>query len=286
VLRRIALVAVGGLVIAGGFQLSAARVRKHPAHKKPPAHKKASAHHHLIWHDEFNGAAGTPPNPAKWVLATGGGPNGELEYYTASPANASLDGRGDLAILALQQTTSLGGQQWQYTSARLETLGLFQFRYGRLEARIRIPAGMGLWPAFWMLGNNYPAVGWPTAGELDAMEMQGFAPKVLVATLHGPATWSATGFQINRFYHSVTPLNQGFHVYTLDWGPGKLVWSIDGHAYGTITRRALNPGEQWVFNRPYYILLNIAVGGYWPGVPNASTHFPATMLVDWVRVYS
>jgi beta-glucanase (GH16 family) len=217
-------------------------------------------------------------------VLTGSASNQELEDYTRARTNVSIDGHGHLAITARRQNTSAAGREWHYTSGKLETP--FAIKYGRIAARIKVPAGPGLWPAFWMLGANYAKVGWPDSGELDILEMQGSRPHRLVATVHGPATGSTTLFQVNRFYHSSAPLNDAFHVFAIDWTRNRIVWSIDGHPYGTISRRDLKPGQEWVFNRPYLLYLNLAVGGYWVGPPTARTHFPARMLVDWVRVYS
>jgi hypothetical protein len=246
--------------------------------------KRPSERNRMIWDAEFNRAAGR--RPTSWTLGVGGGPGQQLEYYTARGANASLDGRGHLEVRARRHPLVAHGHAYRYTSANLETLGRFQFKYGRVEARIDVPAGRGLWPAFFMLGADYPRVGWPDSGELDVMEIQGNNTKTLVATAHGPASYSAQGWQINAFFHSRVPLSDAFHVYGLDWSPNKIVWTIDGHEYGQMTRGELGAGEQWVFDRPFFLLLNLSVGGTWVGPPTSSTRFPATMRVDWVRVYS
>jgi beta-glucanase (GH16 family) len=246
-----------------------------------------NARYRLVWHDEFKGSAKTLPSRHNWRIIVGGAKfNHELEYYSDSPANVSLNGRGDLAITARRQHHAGRHRSWQYTSARLETLGRFHVRYGKIEARIKIPAGDGLWPTFWMLGTNYPRVGWPDSGELDMMEFRGQNPFELVATVHGPAaTHKKNGWQSNSFAQSKSPFSNSFHVYGVNWTRDQIVFTLDGVAFGTVVAGALLPRDRWVFNRPFYMLLNLAVGGYWVGPPTLRTTFPATMLVDWVRVW-
>jgi beta-glucanase (GH16 family) len=272
-LHRLAVGIVATSAAAGCFQLLPSEA----------ATITSGDHQRLLWHDEFNGRSGTVPNSSKWATIVGAARhNQELEYYSHSPANVSLNGRGALAITVRHQ--SRGGRQ--YTSGRLETLGRFHVQYGRIQARIRFPSGVGLWPAFYMLGTNYPRVGWPESGELDMMEFQGQRPTRLVGTIHGPTTDGATGWQKNAFAYSSRPFNQRFHVYGINWTRNKVVFTLDGKTYGTVTRSELHPGDRWVFNRPFFLVMDVAVGGYWVGPPNSTTRFPAKMLVDWVRVYS
>jgi beta-glucanase (GH16 family)/transcriptional regulator with XRE-family HTH domain len=240
----------------------------------------------LIWHDEFKGAAGAQPNPKMWQAVTGGNGwgNNELEYYTARASNVSLDGAGHLAITARRETyTDSSGLTRSYTSARIQTKGLFQSTYGRIEARIKLPAGDGLWPAFWALG---AAGSWPTAGEIDVMENIGSDPSKIYGSIHGPQAGSHGGYRLTAEEHSPVSLAAGFHTYGVDWSPKKIVFTLDGIPYATRTPASLSSSQGWVFNKPFYLLLNLAVGGTWPGSPKASTNFPVTMLVDWVRVYS
>jgi beta-glucanase (GH16 family) len=243
---------------------------------------------HLIWSDEFQGPAGTSPNPQNWNFDTGGGGwgNKELESYTSRPTNAELDGKGDLAITARAETyTGSDEITRHYTSARLQTLNKFQFQYGLAEARIQVPAGQGLLPAFWMLGDEaYESSGaWPGCGEIDAMEVLGSEPNVVNGTLHAP--WSFAPNGVGGTMESPTPLSAGFHVYGVEWAPERISFLLDGVAYKTITPSDLPPGAAWPFDHPFFLLLNLAVGGEWPGPPNASTQFPARMLVNWVRVW-
>lgn len=254
-----------------------------PTHSRSATHQVAA--HKLLWSDEFNGPAGAPPNPTKWKVVTGGGGwgNHELEDYTSRASNVSLDGHGRLAITAQQESYTDGGKTYHYTSARIQTKGLYQSKYGQIEARIKLPAGKGLWPAFWALGANGS---WPASGEIDMMENVGSNPFTVIGSIHGPQTGTSRGYHISAEEHSRVSLAAGYHVYGVEWSPTKIVFTLDGAPYATRTRSDLSSNQSWVFNKPFYLLLNVAVGGTWPGSPNASSHFPATMLVDWVRVYS
>jgi beta-glucanase (GH16 family) len=250
--------------------------------------KTPSPYRRLAWHDEFTGRAGSPPNPAKWQIRTGGNGwgNNELQYYTASPDNVSLDGAGHLAITAIRQNYSDGQDTRNYTSAQLVTDGRFQTRYGRIEARIKLPAGAGLWPAFWAVGTNSDQLTWPAGGEIDVMENIGSDPFKTYAVIHGPAAHDKYGYNLITPKRSPISLSSGFHVFGIDWSPGKIVFTLDGKPFSSRTAGTLPAGATWVFNKPFYLILELAVGGNFPGPPNASTQFPATMLVDWVRVYS
>jgi beta-glucanase (GH16 family) len=241
----------------------------------------------LIWSDEFNGSAGASPD-SKWSFDTGGGGwgNEELESYTSRPGNADLDGQGHLAITArAEKYTGADGMTRDYTSARLQTLNTFQFQYGVVEARIQVPAGQGLVGQFWALGNEAyeGAEAWPGCGEIDTMEVLGSEPNVVNGTLHAPWAWAPTGVQGTT--ESATPLSAGFHVYSVEWAPERISFMLDGAVYKTVTPADLPAGAPWPFKHPYFLLLDLAVGGEWPGSPDASTHFPAQMLVDWVRVW-
>jgi beta-glucanase (GH16 family) len=253
-----------------------------PIESDPPSSRK------LAWSDEFSGPAGTSPDAAKWSFDTGGGGwgNEELESYTSRPANAELDGQGDLAITArAEKYTGADGVARDYTSARLQTLNTFQFQYGLVEARIKVPAGQGLVAQFWALGHEAyeGSEGWPDCGEIDTMEVLGSEPNVANGTLHAPWSWAPTGVQGSK--QTATPLSAGFHVYAVEWEPERISFMLDGSVYKTITPADLPAGAAWPFKHPYFLLLDLAVGGEWPGAPNASTHFPAQMLVDWVRVW-
>jgi beta-glucanase (GH16 family) len=238
--------------------------------------------------EEFNGPAGASPNPAVWSLDTGGawGNGQELQAYTSSPQNASLDGHGDLAITARHETyTGADGITREYTSAQGETGQKFAFTYGQIAARIKVPSGAGLWPAFWALGESSATVdSWPGTGEIDVMELLGENPSVMYGTLHGPLAGSAEGYKVQRSYHARSSLANGFHIYSADWSPGAITFAVDGHPYRTVTPAELPAGATWPFNHPFHLVLNLAVGGKWGGAPNSSTAWPAQMVVDWVHV--
>ena len=233
----------------------------------------------LTWSDEFSGAVGAP-DPAKWTLVTGHlGYNSELEYYT--PKNATLDGRGHLVITARDDDASqydCSPRKCAATSARLFTEGKFAQTYGRLEARIKLPRGQGMWPAFWALRSSQGS----GRGEIDVMENIGKEPKKIHSSLHGEKDYNSTKS------HELTgdrALADDFHVFAADWFPDHISFSMDGHVY-TTRRKADAPRGNWTFDQPFYLLLNLAVGGDWPGAPDSTTHFPQQMTVDYVRVYS
>jgi len=235
----------------------------------------------LVWSDEFEGAAGSAPDPAKWDydIGTDWG-NAQLEYDTDRPENVSLDGAGHLAITAREEPW-LGRD---YTSGRIHTNGHFAQQGGRFEARIRLPVGRGIWPAFWLLGGNFASVGWPACGEIDIMEYRGQEPRVLHGSLHGPG-YSGGNALTSRFELSGGGFNWDFHVFAVEWTDDQITWIVDDTRYLTIRRGDLPQGGAWVFAHPFFIILNVAVGGHFVGSPDATTAFPQTMLVDWVRVY-
>ncbi|WP_020518860.1 glycoside hydrolase family 16 protein [Catelliglobosispora koreensis] len=244
----------------------------------------------LTWSDEFNAAAGTAPNSARWRYDIGGGGwgNNELQYYTNRTQNAAHDGAGNLVITARRENPAGYGCWYgscQYTSARLLTAATFTQAYGRFEARMKIPRGQGLWPAFWMLGNNIGSVGWPQSGEIDIMENVGFEPSTVHGTLHGPGYSGGAGVGGGYMLPGGQALADAFHTFTVDWEPNAITWYIDGIQYSRKTPADIG-GNQWVFDHPFFMIMNVAVGGNWPGSPNASTVFPQTLTIDYVRVYS
>jgi beta-glucanase (GH16 family) len=231
----------------------------------------------LTWHDEFEGAQ---LDPSKWVYVVGGDGfgNQELEYYTDRPRNLSLE-KGMLAIHALTETYGSRG----FTSARIHTQGKFSQAYGRFEARIKVPYGQGIWPAFWMMGDV--SKGWPARGEIDIMENIGREPSIVHGTIHGPGYSGAHGIGAPFSLPDAQKFCDDFHVYAVEWEPNEVRWYVDGKQYHSVTPASLPSGAQWVYDRPFYILLNLAVGGKWPGNPDDTSQFPQTMLVDYVRVY-
>jgi beta-glucanase (GH16 family) len=241
----------------------------------------------LVWADEFEGPAGARPDPRRWSMKTGHGwGDGELQAYTARAANVSLDGAGRLRITARRERLRHpDGKTTRFTSARLDTEDRLELAYGRIEARIRVPAGRGLLPAFWAVGANLDAVGWPASGEIDVMEVNGAKPRLLSGTLHGPRR-GHRGFSLGAERWADAPLSDGFHVYGARWSPDRIEFSLDGRVYATFGRDDLPAGSRWSFDRPFFLLLTLPVGGDWLGRPDATTSWPATMLVDWVRVRS
>ena len=235
------------------------------------------------WADEFEGAAGQRADASKWGAEVGGSGwgNNEQEYYTDSAANASLDGKGNLAMVARKE--ALGGRS--YTSARLITKGRFEQQYGKFEARIKLPTGQGLWPAFWMLGANGDTKAWPACGEIDIMEQRGQEPLLNHGSLHGPGY--SGGAAITRAYPLAGPatFHDDFHVFTVEWDPAQIVFSVDGEPYQIVKASALPESKPWVYDHPFYLILNVAVGGDYVGNVSAATAFPQTMLVDWVHAY-
>jgi beta-glucanase (GH16 family) len=250
----------------------------------------------LAWSDEFNGPAGSAPDSSKWTYDLGnnnGWGNGELEFYCAPTSNTSpcststpnirMDGNGNLTIQAIKTA----GGTW--TSGRMKTEGLAQFQYGRIEARMKLPVGAGLWPAFWMLGTNIGTAGWPTCGEQDIMEwVPQYTPTTTSSTIHGPGYSGAGGIGAKfTFPTGGRTDDAGFHTYGVIWSVNKIQFYRDDWTkpFFTVTPANIPAGTQWVYNHPFFVLLNLAVGGGFPGPPNSTTPSPATVLVDYVRVY-
>ena len=250
-----------------------------------------------VWSDEFDGPAGTLPDPSVWRPEIGDGTasgipgwgNAERQTYTDDPANLSLDGDGHLVIRALETHGDAPpcyyGEPCEYTSARIITAGSVEVTYGRIEARIRIPYGQGLWPAFWMLGNDIFEVGWPECGEIDVMENIGREPERVHGTVHGPGYSGGSGVGRGTTLPDGGRFADDFHAYAIDWYPDRIVWSLDGEPYSTVTPADLPRGARWVFDHPHFLILNVAVGGRWPGYPDETTTFPQEMVIDYVRVY-
>jgi beta-glucanase (GH16 family) len=258
------------------------------AHAQPPI-LPATSGFTLVWSDEFSSANGSAPDSTKWAFDLGGGGwgNQELQSYTSRPQNVQIQ-KGNLVITALQENyTGTDGIARNYTSARLKTQNLFAQAYGRFEARIKIPRGQGIWPAFWMLGNDITQNGWPKCGEIDIMENIGREPGIIHGSLHGPSSVAPTSDRTSTIF---LPAGQNyaddFHVYAIEWEPGAVRFYVDSNNYATFTQVQWPAGGQWVFDHPFFILFNVAVGGSWPGSPDATAQFPQQMLVDYVRVYA
>jgi beta-glucanase (GH16 family) len=239
----------------------------------------------LSWSDEFNTVAGTKPNPQYWGYDLGGGGWGvaQLQVYTNTAANAATDGQGNLALAAIKDAAG------NFTSARIKTQGKFEQAYGRFEMRAKVSTGNGMWPAFWMLGNNFGPTPWPDCGEIDIMEIRGTAPLTNLGSLHGPGY---SGMHPLTGHYSLPDggaiLSDDFHTYTIEWETNVVRFYVDDNLYETRTPADIptdaGANAKWVYDHPFFILINLAVGGRFPGPPDGTT-FPQTMLIDWVRVY-
>ena len=233
----------------------------------------------LVMQDEFD--TDGVLNTSLWDYEIGTGNNGwgnnELQYYTNRNENISVQ-NGKLLITANKEDY----QGSSYTSARILTKGKFDQKYGRFEARIRVPYGQGIWPAFWLLGDNIDQVGWPQCGEIDIMEYRGQEPTLLHGSIHGPGY--SGGNPVTKTYELMNDrFDTGFHIFGIEWGPEYINYYVDDVLYNQIT--PADADGEWVFDHPFYIIINLAVGGSFAGSPNEETVFPQTMLVDYVRVY-
>ncbi|MDX1614552.1 MAG: glycoside hydrolase family 16 protein [Candidatus Promineifilaceae bacterium] len=237
----------------------------------------------LVWSDEFEGDSIDPDN---WTYEIGGWGwgNGEAQYYTSRPENARVE-NGMLVIEARQEKY----EDSYYTSARLITQDLREFQYGRIEARIKVPEGDGLWPAFWMLGSDFERnpdqpldSNWPHVGEVDIMEHVGREPDLIMGTVHGPGYSGAGG--LGRWNRQEYDIADEFHTYAIEWDETGITWFYDGEPYYTLTPDDLNDRE-WVFDKEFFLLLNLAIGGQFGGTIGLDTKFPTNLYVDYVRVY-
>ncbi len=229
----------------------------------------------LIWADEFDGALNAPPSPAIWTpqLGAGGWGNKELETYTNSIDNLYQDGNGNLVIRALKTPNG-------YTSGRITTANSYGFGYGKIEARIKLPSGDGLWPGFWLIGSNYKTVNWPGCGEIDIMEHIGKEPSTIFSTIHGPGYQNGVGVSKTLISGK---FSDDYHVFGVIIKPNNIQFQVDELTYATMMPAELPSDATWVFNQPFVLLLNLAVGGTWAGYPDETTVFPQSMLVDYVR---
>lgn len=246
--------------------------------EKPSEQRLDKKEWNLVWSDEFNGDSATLPDNTKWTFDLGSGQDGwgnqELQSYTNRPENVSHDGKGNLVITARSSGTT-------FTSARIKTQDLFDQQYGRFEARIITPYGPGLWPAFWLLGSNINTVGWPQCGEIDVMEKRGQEPHIIHGSIHGPgysagnAITKSHSLMNNRF-------DKDYHLYAIEWDKDKIDFFVDDYLYHRIIRENV---PNWVFDQPFFMILNVAVGGTYVGFPTSNTPFPQRMTIDYVRVY-
>lgn len=235
----------------------------------------------LVWSDEFEGDNDASVDGEKWVIEIGnnkGWGNNELQYYTDSTENASLQD-GSLVIKAIKEEK----EGFHYTSARLKTKGKFEFQYGKVEMSAKLPYGMGIWPAFWMLGSDIDTISWPDCGEIDIMEYIGRRSNIVFGTLHGPEYNGAMGLQ-----NSITTdedLHDTFHTYAVEWDADSIHWYFDGKPFHKVMREKLPTTYTWAFDKKFFVLVNLAVGGNWPQNPNDTTKFPQTYVIDYIRVY-
>lgn len=242
----------------------------------------------LTFADEFDAAEGSAPDASKWTYDLGGHGwgNNELQCYTDSRENSFHDGKGNLIIRAKKQSaTGKDGTPRDYTSARLLTKGLWSQKYGRFEARIKCPKGQGIWPAFWTLGDNIADKGWPLCGEIDIMEYLGHDTMTAYGTAHGPG-YSGADSKGKPFKLEKPPsFHDDFHVFAVEWEKDQIRWYIDGVQYHTLTPKDVEPNA-WVFDTPFFMILNMAVGGNWPKNPDETTQFPQELVIDYVRAYA
>jgi beta-glucanase (GH16 family) len=228
----------------------------------------------LVWQDEFEGEG---LNRDNWTFDLGGSGwgNNEWQWYTDRPENVRLE-YGVLIIEAHEEEFLRG----DYTSGRIKTERLQSWTFGRFEARIQIPTGQGIWPAFWMLGTEGGT--WPSIGEIDVMENVGHEPNTVYGTVHGPGYSGGNGVG-SPYFQGGAPFSDDFHVYAVEWEPERISWYVDDELTFVVTAEDV-PGE-WVYDHPFFIIMNVAVGGNWPGYPDETTTFPQQMKVDYVRVY-
>ena len=235
-----------------------------------------TTHWKLVWHDEFDG---TTIDRTRWHVEDTytGASNNEMQTYTDRPRNVRLE--NGMLIFEAREELHAG---FRYTSGRLSTHGLQSWTYGRFEARIKLPYGQGLWPAFWLLGDDVVSQGWPECGEIDVMENIGREPATVRGTVHGPGYSRDDGVYADYFL-AAGRFADDFHVFAIEWEPDQIRWYVDDHLFSTLTPHDV-PGR-WVFDHPHFLILNLAVGGFWPGYPDETTVFPQFMHVDYVRVY-
>jgi beta-glucanase (GH16 family) len=240
---------------------------------------------HVVWSDEFDGPNGSLPDSDNWVLEQyADATDDEKQCYTNKPDNAHLDGGGYLVIAALEQPGHCADGWYRFiTSARLTTKGLHSWKHGKFEIRAKMPTGVGTWPAFWAIGEE-KGKEWPEVGEMDVLEYVGRDRSALIGTVHGGTDIDHQWF-LQASTTSDAPLSADMHTYDMEWDEDKIIWSLDGTEYGRVTRNEVEEEGKWPFDRPFYLILNLAMGGILGGdVPDSLT-YPQYLVVDWVRVY-
>jgi beta-glucanase (GH16 family) len=273
--------AQSSLPAPGGSQFS---LNKGDAGTADASHAGVNPNWKLVWSDEFDGDA---IDTSKWAFEIDGkgGGNGEMEYYTDKPENAHLD-NGNLVITASKDGRDAEGQKHEFTSARMVTKNKFSWKYGRFEARIKMPTGRGVWPAFWLMPQDATYGGWARSGEIDIVEEVGDKPDTAFGTIHYGDKWPGNVHTGDKYVLPSGILADDFHVYAVEWEPGEIRWYIDGKLYQTQTKWYTNAAPfPAPFDQKFFLILNFAVGGAWPGRPSPDTVFPQSMTVDYVRVY-
>ncbi|MEY4740609.1 MAG: hypothetical protein RL402_134 [Actinomycetota bacterium] len=254
-----------------------------PVAAKPPVRK-------LLWSQEFNEAAGTPPSSKffDYDLGGGGWGNKELQWYTEDAVKTNGEGQLEISVTKIPPVAEdelpyncFG--DCQYFSGRIKTQDKIRFKYGRMEARLKLPAGTGVWPAFWMLGSNIKAKGWPQSGEIDIIELRGREPDLAIVSAHGPGYSGAASKTGSKRYS--TPLSDDYHVYAIEWAANKISWFVDGKLVHTLTNKSVKAGT-YVFNQDFFLILNVAMGGDFDGGQLDSDIEGVKMNVDWIRYYS
>jgi len=254
-----------------------------PVAAKPPVKK-------LLWSQEFNEAAGTPPSPKffDYDLGGGGWGNKELQWYTEDAVKTNGEGQLEISVTKIPPVAEdelpyncFG--DCQYFSGRIKTQDKIRFKYGRMEARLKLPAGTGVWPAFWMLGSNIKAKGWPQSGEIDIIELRGREPELAIVSAHGPGYSGAASKTGSKRYS--TSLSDDYHVYAIEWAANKISWFVDGKLVHTLTNKSVKAGT-YVFNQDFFLILNVAMGGDFDGGQLDSDIEGVKMNVDWIRYYS
>jgi beta-glucanase (GH16 family) len=277
---RVVLTGSTNAILAGGIQEAIGTIRNDDSLFPVTDEGYLSASSYpgktLVWSDEFDGES---IDLSHWTydLGASGWGNQELQNYTSDSENSYVND-GNLFIVARENGI-------HYTSARMKSIGLQEFQYGRIDVRAILPKGQGIWPAIWMLGANYPSVGWPACGEIDIMELIGSSPNTVHGTVHYGADWTQHNYTGGGTSIPWTEtFSDDFHVFSIDWDENGITWLLDDQPFYTIDN-AVTGNQPYPFDNPFFFIMNIAVGGQWPGYPDATTEFPQFMAVDYVRVF-
>ncbi|MGB1670508.1 MAG: family 16 glycosylhydrolase [Flavobacteriales bacterium] len=277
---RVVLTGSTNAILAGGIQEAIGTIRNDDSlfPVTDEGHLSATSYpgKTLVWSDEFDGES---IDLSHWTydLGASGWGNQELQNYTSDSENSYVND-GNLFIVARENGI-------HYTSARMKSIGLQEFQFGRIDVRAILPKGQGIWPAIWMLGANYPTVGWPACGEIDIMELIGSSPNTVHGTIHYGADWTQHNYTGSGTSIPWTEtFSDEFHVFSIDWDENGITWLLDDQPFYTVDNNVTG-SQPYPFDNPFFFILNIAVGGQWPGYPDDTTEFPQFMAVDYVRVF-